>query len=285
MNELQQKEFEIFKEFIRICDELELTYYLVCGSALGAVKYKGFIPWDDDIDVALPRKHYDIFCQKAQSMLPEHLFLQNHRSDAYYPLIYSKIRNSNTTYIEKSFIEANINHGIFIDIFPLDGYPKDIKIQEKVEKEKRRYLLNRLCCLSIQHTWKTALLVALQKICGVHKSPAKFVSRLEKYITKFPTDLSDIWCNHGNWQGKLEYASRDQYGKGVFVFFEGLKVRIPEKYNDYLTQKYGDWKSDPPQSEMIGHHYYYICDTRRSYIEYIERINANKVEFKNIIGQ
>ena len=91
MNKLQEIEFEMLKEFVRICDELNLTYYLVCGSALGAVKYKGFIPWDDDLDVALPRPDYEIFCQKAQSMLPSHLFLQNYKTDANYPLFMSKI--------------------------------------------------------------------------------------------------------------------------------------------------------------------------------------------------
>jgi lipopolysaccharide cholinephosphotransferase len=62
VNALQKAEFEILCEFVRICDELKLTYFLVCGTALGAVKYGGFIPWDDDVDVALPRKDYEIFC-------------------------------------------------------------------------------------------------------------------------------------------------------------------------------------------------------------------------------
>ncbi len=283
MNKLQQVEFEILKEFICICNELGLTYYLVCGSALGAAKYNGFIPWDDDIDVALPREEYDIFCHKAQSMLPDHLFLQNYTTDKSYPLIFSKIRHSGTTFVEKPYSKTNMNHGIYIDVFPLDGYPVDVKLQKKLEREKHRYNVARLCCLSIPRTWKTVLLVTFQKLCGIHKKPEKIVRRLEKYITRFPTDSSEVWCNHGNWQGRLEYASRDQYGNGVWTEFEGLRVRIPEKIDEYLTQKYGDWKSDPPQSEMIGHHYYHICDTKRSYIEYIEKINSYRVKFKNII--
>jgi lipopolysaccharide cholinephosphotransferase len=72
MNKLQSLEFDMLKEFVRICDDLGLKYYLVCGSALGAAKYGGFIPWDDDVDEALPRPDYEIFCEKAQSMLPDH---------------------------------------------------------------------------------------------------------------------------------------------------------------------------------------------------------------------
>ena len=75
MNELQQREFEMLKLFVGICEKLDLKYYLVCGSALGAAKYQGFIPWDDDIDVAMPRNDYETFLQKAQDMLPEWCFL------------------------------------------------------------------------------------------------------------------------------------------------------------------------------------------------------------------
>ena len=280
MTELQRTEFEMLKEFVRICDELGLTYFLVCGSALGAAKYKGFIPWDDDMDVALPRADYEIFCKKAQAMLPEHLFLQNSCTDKQFPLIFSKIRNSNTAFVEKPYAKTNINHGIYIDVFPLDGYPEDKAAQESLEKEKHRYNMTRMCCLDVPRTWKTALLVAWQKLCGVHKNPERFVSRLEKHITQYGTDGSRIWCNHGNWQGKREYAPSEQYGNGMWAEFEGLRVRIPEKIDEYLTQKYGDWRSDPPESEMVGHHYHYICDTERSYKEYILKSSERKVQFQ-----
>lgn len=74
MTELQETELELLKQFLLVCEQFKLTYYLVCGSALGAVKYGGFIPWDDDIDVALPRKDYEVFCREAPKMLPEWCF-------------------------------------------------------------------------------------------------------------------------------------------------------------------------------------------------------------------
>ena len=81
MTDLQNAEFEILKEYTGACEKLGLTYYLVCGSALGAVKYGGFIPWDDDIDVAMPRRDYDLFCEKAQALLPGHIFVQTNVTD------------------------------------------------------------------------------------------------------------------------------------------------------------------------------------------------------------
>lgn len=95
MNDLQKCELELLKYFIDICNKLNLRYYLVCGSALGAVKYGGFIPWDDDVDVALPRPDYEMFIKNAQRMLPSHVFLQNSMTDPQFPLIFSKLRNSN----------------------------------------------------------------------------------------------------------------------------------------------------------------------------------------------
>lgn len=90
MNELQQAEFALLKAFDQVCAKLGLKYFLVCGSALGAAKYRGFIPWDDDIDVALYREDYEIFCAHAAALLPEHLFVQNDRTDPAFPAIYSK---------------------------------------------------------------------------------------------------------------------------------------------------------------------------------------------------
>ena len=79
MNDVQSVVFDILKQFLAICEKLNLRYYVVNGSALGAVKYKGFIKWDDDVDVAMPREDYQVFCEKAQELLPDNLFLQNYR--------------------------------------------------------------------------------------------------------------------------------------------------------------------------------------------------------------
>ena len=269
MTELQKKELEILREFIRVCDELNLTYFLVCGSALGAEKYAGFIPWDDDIDVGMPREDYVVFCEKAQELLPPHLFLQNHKTDREYPLIFSKIRNSNTTFIETSLSKRKINHGIYIDVFPLDGYPSKESLICKVELVKKIYALARLSCLEFDQTWKTKIFVSLLKLFQVHKNFYKVVDFVEREISKYSNNESLILCNHGNWQGKLEYAPIDQYGKGKYANFEGVRVRIPVKINEYLTQKYGDWRNDLPDDQKEGHHYHQICDCHRSYVEYM----------------
>lgn len=271
MNRLQAKEKELLEIFIRLCERLQLPYFLVCGSALGAVKYQGFIPWDDDIDVALLRPDYEILLKEAPVLLPKGVFLQNYRTDPAFPLLMSKLRASNTTYIEQDKADLPIHHGIFIDIFPIDGYPKGKAARWGLEWAKMTARWKYTCVLKYpKHYHKARLRNAFFKLLGYHKRTAAVLSRLERRFCRYLPEASDIWCNHGNWQGKLEYAPRWHYGKGTWAVFEDLQVRIPENYDAYLTQKYCQWRDDLPASQKRGHHPYTVCDTQKSYTEYIK---------------
>ena len=134
---LKKKELEILKNFISCCEKMNLTYYIAFGTLLGAIRHKGFIPWDDDVDVCMPREDYDRFIREGGKYLPENYFIQTMESDPKYALNFAKLRDSNTTLFEKHVIDVDINHGVFIDIFPLDGYIKgqnrvlDLRVKEK----------------------------------------------------------------------------------------------------------------------------------------------------------
>lgn len=268
MNELQQCEFELLKIFVELCNKYKLKYFLVCGSALGAIKYKGFIPWDDDIDVGMPRSDYEIFLQKAQQDLPQKIFLQNYRTDKYFPHVFTKLRNSDTTMIEANMAHLKMNHGIYIDIFPLDGVPNLQKEIKKIKFKKKILAWFHYCALKNNDSGIVACRNFILRLFGFHKRTYKALERLDKIISAYSTENSEIWCNHGNWQGDLEYAPKWQYGDGVEVEFEGIKVIIPEYYDEYLTQKYGDWRSDPPIDKQQSHHSILVFDTKKSYKEY-----------------
>lgn len=276
MNDLQKIEFEMLKHLVQICENLNLKYYLVCGSALGAVKYNGFIPWDDDIDVALPREDYEIFISEAQKYLPENIFVQNYKTDKNYPSLGTKLRNSNTTFIEIGHSKLNMHHGVFIDVFPLDGFPTLNEDIQMLAKAKKRYI-RRIACKLNYNRWsianirgiRTNLVYLAFKLFGMYSNTNNYVAECEGVISKYSLSNSDIWCNHANSASVKEYAHKEQYGEGTWAMFEGLRVRVPEKYDEYLTQKYGDWRADLPEEQKLGHHNYTVCDFKKSYREYI----------------
>jgi len=272
MNDLQKTEFNLLKTFIEICEKNEIKYFLACGSVLGAVKYQGFIPWDDDVDVCLFRKDYENFLNVAKKELPDWCFLQNYITDPTFPHSYTKLRDSRTTFIEKGVSKLKMNHGVFLDVFPLDGYPENESEISQFEKKKKSISRLIFCSLEDKSSVKIILRNKVLRILGFKKRNAKTVEKLENLFKKYPTDTSEIICNHGNWQGKLEYAPKWQYGDGTFAEFEGLKVRIPENFDAYLTQKYGEWRKDPKESMQKSNHNVLICDVNKPYSEYFSKL-------------
>lgn len=279
MNDLQRTEFEILQEVIEICEKLDIRCFLLCGSALGAAKYQGFIPWDDDVDLGMYREDYVRFLREAPQYLPAHLFLQTHRTDPAYPQIFAKVRNSNTTYIEKSVSGVNMHHGIGVDIFPLDGYPAEKIQQDRLERKKKIYT-RLLSCVYSGGNWKVRALRVCLRMLGVHRRTGQILDRYEQMIASYPVEASGIVCNHGNWQGKLEYFTTKQFGDGAWSRFEGIRVRIPEDYDAYLTQKYGAWREDLPPEQQVGHHYYAVCDPTVSYRCYIQQQPDGSIKLK-----
>lgn len=265
MTPIQKKVFQMLQIFTQICDQLQLKYFLVCGSALGAVKYAGFIPWDDDADVALFRDDYERFCREAPDLLPEQFFLQNFHSDPAFPAIYSKLRNSRTTCIEESVAALPINHGISLDIFPLDGYPKNKKEQKRLERKKAWYVRKLSIPCVRPERWKEALVNPL-RVLGFGKHTAQTSAAYTELISAWPVEASDVIANHGNWQGCLEYHKKEIYGNGCYGTFEGLKVRLPADFKAYLAQKYGEWWLDPSPEKQKSHHRYLKVDPEHPYI-------------------
>lgn len=278
MNQLQEKQFELLGCFVRLCEKLQIPYFLVCGSALGAVKYGGFIPWDDDVDVALLRSDYDRFLREAPAHLPEGLFLQTFCSDPAYPHIFAKLRDSRTAFVEREVAHLPMNHGIFIDVFPLDGYPTDKREQKRLERRKGLYKRLLLSVFNGNYRLRTRMAVKIMRLFGVHKRTNRILAKYERVISAYDPATSAVLCNHGNWQGKLEYAPREQYGEGRSASFEGMTVRIPAEAEAYLTQKYGDFRADLPVGEQKGHHVCSVMDLDMPYEEAMGRTSKRKLQ-------
>lgn len=265
MNDVQKVAFETLKNFVAVCEKMNLEFYLVNGSALGAKKYKGFIPWDDDIDVAMPRKDYEKFLQNAQDLLPEPYFVQNYRTDKDFPFLYSKIRNSETAFIESSVRNLDMNHGIYIDVFPLDGYSASAKFKKIKDICVKVLFWFSFCALEHKSSFKVNFRNSVLRLFGFHKRTDKALSLLEKLISD--SSEAKFLCNYADRQRK-GCILREWYGDGTPAEFEGIAVKIPEKFDDYLSYKYGDWHSDLPQNQQKSHHTAVVVDTEKSYREY-----------------
>ena len=263
-NKLKETQLEMLKVFIQICEKYKIKYFLIYGSCLGAVRHKGFIPWDDDIDVGLFRKEYEKFLEVAPKELPDNMFLQNIDSEPEYIANFAKLRNNDTTFIESSLAKLKINHGVYLDIFPIDGYIYDKKDSFKMKWYDLFILFN----YDLKNlSFKKKL---FRKICFLLKIDCKkYKYKREKLIKKYDCDRTNTvrsFC--GAW-GEKEIMPKWIFGNGTKAEFENLKVTIPEHYHDYLTILYGDYMVLPPVEKRVSHHYADVIDLDKSYTYYI----------------
>ena len=283
LNILKRVELEMLKEFIRICKKHNLRYYLLGGSCLGAVRHKGFIPWDDDIDVGMPRSDYDIFMEIAQSELPNHLFLQNYNTDPQCPYVFAKLRNSSTTYIEKSVENFEINHGIYIDIFPLDGFTenkwkrKKFFFKNKIYKYRIAKTFNYEKFAKKKNIFKRIISAFFDCIISIYyRNLSKTIKKQDKLHRLFCFEKSNLVANHSGAWGKKEIVLKEYFGEGIYAIFEGIEVCLPKNYDKYLTSLYGDYMTPPPPEKRIGHHYYKVVDTTKPFTYYTKERNMDE---------
>lgn len=270
---LKAVQFEMLKKFVEICEREGLTYWLIAGTAIGAVRHKGFIPWDDDIDVGMPRADYDRFMEIGQELLPDYYFLQNYKTDPNYPINFAKIRDSRTTYIESSVSHIKMNHGIWMDIFPMDGYP-DPGIRRRIFRFLNNLSFARIYLAFDKNIKKDLRHRILKAICHVtilvYPTLRSAIERREKRFKKYDYNTCKyIINNSGAWGEKREVMDGDTMGEGVYGEFEGLKAKLPSNYDKYLTTMYGDYMTPPPVEKQIGHHYAEVIDTENPYTKYI----------------
>lgn len=267
LKQLQEIEINILKEVIKICEKYNLKYFAIGGTCLGAIRHKGFIPWDDDIDIGMPRKDYEKFIEMAEGELPKNLFLQNYKTEADYTLNFTKIRDCNTTFIEKPTQNLNINHGIFIDIFPLDG----VKEVNKLYKIDRFFIrsLTRIIALKLIPEYKLPYKIA--NIVRFILKPInlyKLHILIDKILEKNDYDKCDYITNGlGEW-GIRETVPKKYFSNGCKIKFEEILINVPYEYDKYLTNVYGDYMTPPVKEKQVTHHETIAINTRESYKKY-----------------
>ena len=271
LTELHRHNLTALKAFVQFCEEHGLQYYVIGGTLLGAVRHKGFIPWDDDVDVGMPRPDYDKLVSMAKEF-PKPFVLEEYRHTKGFQSYFAKIRSEDIELLEEVENQEDCRRGYLIDVIPMDGTP-DGGLRRKMYYA-HVLLLRFLCGAANVHTgiltsrpkWEQRVL----KIC-------RFL-RLYKWLT-----VTDVYrrMDHlfhkqdvrkakkiGTITGAYktrEIVPREYFGTEedlLLLDFEDIQVRVPKEYDAYLRHMYGDYMQLPPEEKRKVHYQGKIISSR-----------------------
>lgn len=259
MEETKQVELSILSRFDEFCKKHSLTYFLAYGTLIGAVRHKGFIPWDDDIDIQMPRGDYNRLIELSDELGTSLRLIAPRDADAEHTFV--KIVDERTVKVEgghKYRSDADLR-GIDIDVFPLDGQPTDDakykKWYKKLRKTYRKIWMRELESTSdLKLSFKIA--IALFKLVRIFlPNRKKLLDRAEALHASYPYESAEyVGCVESYFNGIGNRNPKSAYSKCVLLDFEGEKFPAPVGYHDILTNMYGDYMKLPPKEAQVTHH-------------------------------
>ncbi len=256
---LQKKEIEILQAVHDACEKLDVEYTIGHGTLIGAVRHKGFIPWDDDIDICMTRDNYDRFLREGDKYLPENLKIQHVLCEENCPNIFAKVRDANTTFLHTEHVDLDINQGVFIDVFPVDKI-KSGSFAVSLEHFRRQLfaIINECYDMAYVKTIKRPLsklagyLVHFLICCGIMRGVQRkdFILKEENRRRKLHKKGDN--CTFISIFKKITgpfslYTERELYD------FEGHRFYGPKDYDSILSKLYGDYMKIPPKEKQITH--------------------------------
>lgn len=227
-NRIQQLELEVLIEFDKICRRHNLKYTLAGGTLLGAVRHDGFIPWDDDVDVTMLRKDYEKFTQVYYQELNDRLFFQSKDTDPQYQYPFSKVRIKDTIFKETFLAKYNINHGVYIDVFPIDNvYDDENKRVEQINRfrHQRRIMMGKYLDPAARSGNKR-ILAYLTKVCFFWDSFDRIHDQLNRISNECNESDTKFVCSLTGIDPLKEVFPREYHDEVVDHNFEGHKLNI-----------------------------------------------------------
>lgn len=268
LREIQLVCLDLLKVFDKFCAENDLRYYVCGGGCIGAIRHGGFIPWDDDIDVMMPRRDYEKLKKLWPQQMKDTVYRFNDNSESeFLRTMWAAISNENTTFIKTRQQGLDISQGIKLDIVPLDGCP-DGRVKRSIQIFWA--LIHQIYMNQEPPISKGKLLEAVGKlILMFHRrwpSRYKAAKRAEKRMTRYDFDK----CSKVTELTTRFRYMRNEYPKEAFEpavrkSFEGFMAALPGGYDTYLTMAFGDYMQFPPEDEQIPKHETVFIDTHNSY--------------------
>lgn len=264
---LQLTMLEILKVFDRFCREHDLKYSLYAGSLLGAVRHKGFIPWDDDLDVCMSRSDYEKFLKLWQANPPEGYVLQNKENSKYFDQSFSKVRKDHTTFLQDQWQIGNHHTGIFLDVFPIDRIPNG-KLNRMIFKwHCMKYQLLTREFVPPKGSAVVRFGSAVILACTPKARREKVRQNTLKKITKFNhrQDLETVAIE--TMASLRKPFAPDMLDAYVDLPFEDGEFMCYAGWDDHLRRKFGDYMQLPPEEERTWKHHPIIIDFEHNYEE------------------
>ena len=259
LRKVQLIQLDILNKVVDICNKNNIEYFLIGGTLIGAVRHKGFIPWDDDIDIAIKRDDYDKFIVIANRELKKPYKIEHYSVDDSYRFYLANVVNTSVKVTQKKI--NSITSNVWIDILPIDGVPNNIIIRQlfkfkilyyralvgfiniDIIRDKDRSLVEKILI-------KIGKIVPIGKILNLRKIRIKNDKMLRKYSYDKCNLVGTFFGNYGF----HEIVPKEMFGKGSKVLFEGKEYNAPEQLDEYLTHMYGGDFELPNDNERIGHH-------------------------------
>ena len=254
VEETKSVELDILSDVADFCDSHGLRYYLAYGTLIGAVRHKGFIPWDDDIDIQMPRDDYNKMIEIFNSEKEKtHLRLIS-PYDPYSFHSFVKIIDTRTVKKEVGFKYKNAEPlGIDVDVFPLDGQPDDDGVYSKWYNRKQKiYKLMQFVLMDPNISWKHKIVCNGLRLV---RSKAYYQKKADKLQKPYTFDESKfVGCTASLFNSKKNRHAKELYSESVLLDFEDKKFKAPIGYHEILTAMYGDYMQLPPEDQQVTHH-------------------------------
>lgn len=250
--ELKEIQLDMLKVVHKFCVNNNIRYSLSSGTLIGAIRHKGYIPWDDDIDIMMPRPDYERF---LNTFSHEYLIATDFSKDDSQPLTYGKVYDTRTVMVEKS--DRKYDASVFLDVFVIDGLGSDIstakKLYKKIKYHRDILVVKTVSMAKTRSFYRNIYLGALKVASCLF--PFKYVlSRTIKLMKTFDFNSSKLAGNLSWGFGEKRIFNRNMYEEYIDVEFEGNMFRSLKDYDKYLSHVYGDYMKLPPKEKQVTHH-------------------------------